>query len=55
MMDYNRRSALGLLGEILPSEDNRIELADGREGPHDARGSFGLPVAQVTFSLHENE
>ena len=55
MMDYNHWSALGLLGEILPWEDNRIELADGRDGRHDARDRFGLPVAQVTFNLHEND
>ena len=28
MMDYNHWSRLGLLGEILPWEDNRIELAE---------------------------
>ncbi len=55
MMDYNHWSALGLLGEILPWEDNRIELADGRDGRHDARDRFGLPVAQVTFRLKEND
>jgi choline dehydrogenase-like flavoprotein len=55
MMDYNHWSPLGLLGEILPWEDNRIELADGKRGRHDARDRFGLPVAQVTFSLHEND
>jgi choline dehydrogenase-like flavoprotein len=55
MMDYNHWSALGLLGEILPWEDNRIELADGRDGRHEARDRFGLPVAQVTFSLHDND
>jgi choline dehydrogenase-like flavoprotein len=55
MMDYNHWSALGLLGEILPWEDNRIELADGGQGRHDARDRFGLPVAQVTFSLKEND
>ncbi len=55
MMDYNHWSALGLLGEILPWEDNRVELADGRNGRHDARDRFGLPGAQVTFTLHEND
>ena len=30
MMDYNHWSPLGLLGEILPWEDNRIEVADGK-------------------------
>jgi choline dehydrogenase-like flavoprotein len=55
MMDYNHWSPLGLLGEILPWEDNRIELADGKNGRHDARDRFGLPVAQVTFSLRDND
>jgi choline dehydrogenase-like flavoprotein len=44
-----------VLGEILPWEDNRIEVADGRHGRHDAKDRFGLPVAQVTFSLHDND
>ena len=55
MMDYNHWSALGLLGEVLPWEDNRIELANGRDGRHDAHDRYGLPVAQVTFNLHEND
>jgi len=55
MMDYNHWSPLGLLGELLPWEDNRIEVADGRNGRHDARDRFGLPVAQVTYALHEND
>jgi choline dehydrogenase-like flavoprotein len=48
MMDYNHYSALGLLGEILPWEDNRVELAD-------AKDEYGLPVAKITFSLHDND
>jgi choline dehydrogenase-like flavoprotein len=48
MMDYNHWAALGLLGEILPWEDNRVELAE-------AKDRFGLPVAKVSFSLHEND
>jgi choline dehydrogenase-like flavoprotein len=48
MMDYNHWSALGVLGEILPWEDNTVTLADVRDG-------FGLPVARVTFNLHEND
>ena len=55
MMDYNHWSPLGLLGEILPWEDNRIEIADGKDGRQDARDRFGLPVAQVTFSLKDND
>ncbi len=48
MMDYNHWAALGLLGEILPWEDNRVELADETD-------RHGLRVAKVTFNLHEND
>ncbi len=51
MMDYNHWSGFGLLGEILPWEDNRVELATGA----DEKDRFGLPVARVTFNLHEND
>jgi len=47
-MDYNHWAALGVLGEILPWEDNRVELAE-------ATDRFGLPVAKVTFNLHDND
>ncbi len=48
MMDYNHWAALGVLGEILPWEDNRVELAE--ETDH-----YGLRVAKVTFKLHDND
>jgi choline dehydrogenase-like flavoprotein len=48
MMDYNHWAALGLMGEILPHRDNRVELAEETD-------QFGLPAAKVTFSLHEND
>ncbi|HEX8032791.1 MAG TPA: hypothetical protein VF510_03040 [Ktedonobacterales bacterium] len=48
MMDYNHWAALGLLGEILPWEDNRVELADETD-------QYGLCVAKVTFDLHDND
>ncbi|MDQ6661810.1 MAG: GMC family oxidoreductase, partial [Chloroflexota bacterium] len=48
MMDYNHWSALGFLGEILPWEDNRVELADETD-------RHGLRVAKVTFNLHDND
>ena len=51
MMDYNHWAPLGLLGEILPWEDNRIELATG----DDQKDRYGLPVAKVTFSLKDND
>jgi choline dehydrogenase-like flavoprotein len=49
LMDYNHWAALGLLGEILPWPDNRIEL------DKEARDQYGLPVARVTFNLHDND
>jgi choline dehydrogenase-like flavoprotein len=48
MMDYNHWGTLGLLGEILPWDDNRVELAEEKD-------RFGLPVAKVTFHLHDND
>ena len=48
MMDYNHWAAFGLLGEILPWADNRVTLADETD-------RFGLPVAHVTFNLHDND
>ena len=51
MTDYNHWCALGLLGEILPWADNRVELATGAN----EKDRFGLPVAKVTFSLKEND
>jgi len=48
MMDYNHWAALGFLGEILPWEDNRVELADETD-------QHGLRVARVSFNLHDND
>ncbi|HEY1213481.1 MAG TPA: GMC family oxidoreductase, partial [Bryobacteraceae bacterium] len=48
MMDYNHWGTLGVLGEILPWEDNRVELAEERD-------QYGLRVAKVTFNLHDND
>jgi choline dehydrogenase-like flavoprotein len=48
LMDYNHWATLGVLGEILPWPDNRVELAEEKD-------QFGIPVAKVTFSLHEND
>jgi choline dehydrogenase-like flavoprotein len=48
MMDYNHWAALGVLGEILPWEENRVTLAD--ETDH-----YSLRVAKVTFKLHDND
>lgn len=48
MMDYNHWATLGVLGEILPWEDNRVELAEEKD-------QYGLRVAHVTFNLHDND
>jgi choline dehydrogenase-like flavoprotein len=48
LMDYNHWATLGVLGEILPWADNRVELAAEKD-------QFGLPVAKVTFNLHDND
>lgn len=48
MMDYNHWAAFGLLGEILPWENNTVRLATERD-------RHGLPVAHVTFNLHDND
>jgi choline dehydrogenase-like flavoprotein len=48
MMDYNHWAALGVLGEILPWEDNSVGIADEKD-------QYGIPVAKVTFNLHDND
>ena len=48
MMDYNHWGAIALLSEILPWKDNRVELAEQKD-------RNGIPVAKVTFNLHEND
>jgi choline dehydrogenase-like flavoprotein len=48
MMDYNHWAAFGLLGEILPWPDNRVELAEETD-------QHGMRVARITFSLKEND
>jgi len=48
MMDYNHWASFGLLGEILPWADNRVTISEDKD-------KFGLPVARVTFNLHDND
>ena len=48
MMDYNHWAALGVLGEILPWPDNRVEIADEKD-------QYGIPVPKITFRMHEND
>jgi choline dehydrogenase-like flavoprotein len=48
MMDYNHWAGFGLLGEILPWADNRVELAEETD-------QHGMRVAKITFSLKDND
>jgi choline dehydrogenase-like flavoprotein len=48
LMDYNHWATLGVLGEILPWPDNRVQLAQEKD-------QFGIPVPKVTFNLHDND
>ncbi len=48
MMDYNHWATFGVLGEILPWPENRVTLAEEKD-------RFGLPVAHVSFNLHDND
>jgi choline dehydrogenase-like flavoprotein len=48
MMDYNHWAALGVLGEILPWENNQVALAEETD-------QYGLKVARVSFNLHDND
>ena len=49
MMDYNHWAPVGVLGEILPWPDNRVEVTQDKKDRH------GLPVAKITFSLKDND
>jgi choline dehydrogenase-like flavoprotein len=46
--EYAHWGQLSSLGEILPSPENRVTLADERD-------EHGMPVARVTFSFGEND
>jgi choline dehydrogenase-like flavoprotein len=48
MLDYNYWSGVGIVGEVLPQERNRVEL----DGETD---SYGLPISRVVFTYHEND
>ncbi|MBM7866800.1 NAD(P)-binding protein [Heliobacterium gestii] len=46
--DYNYFARLSIVGETLPSENNRISLSDQKD-------EVGLPAPQVTFTFGEND
>ncbi len=48
MRDYNHWFTLGVLNELLPQPDNRITLADEKDGR-------GLPVARMDYSQCDND
>lgn len=48
MKGYNFWLQLGMIGEVLPYEDNRVELSDELD-------ELGLPMPKTTFSLGDNE
>ena len=49
MLDYNFYSALGMVGEVMPQRSNHVSLHPTE------RDQYGLPVAYVVFSYHEND
>lgn len=49
MLDYNYYSGLGIVGEVLPQIKNEVKLHAGE------KDQYGLPVAHVVFSHHEND
>jgi choline dehydrogenase-like flavoprotein len=48
MRDYNHWTVLGVLCEYLPLAENRVTLAD-------AKDRYGLPVANFSYSLCDND
>jgi choline dehydrogenase-like flavoprotein len=48
MRDYNHWTVLGVLCELLPLPENRVTLADVED-------QYGLPVANFSYSLCEND
>jgi choline dehydrogenase-like flavoprotein len=48
MRDYNHWSTLGVLCELSPEPENRVIIAD-------AKDQFGLPVAQMNYTLSDND
>ena len=45
---YNRMAGLKIVGEILPNPRNRVGLSDETD-------ALGLPLAELTFALGEND
>ena len=48
MQDYNYQVGLKMVGECLPREENRVELAGEMD-------QYGLPISKVTFGWGDND
>lgn len=48
MIDYNFYGRVTMVGEVLPSEQNTVSLAEEKD-------EYGQPMAKVTFSYGEND
>lgn len=48
MREYNFWLQLGIIGEVLPYENNCVELSDEKD-------EHGIPITRTTFSIGENE
>jgi choline dehydrogenase-like flavoprotein len=48
MTKYNHMAGLKIVGEVLPRDENRVELADEQD-------ELGLPRARVVFSFCDND
>ena len=48
MAKYNHQAGLKIVGEVLPQEQNRVELADETD-------EFGLRIPRITFSYGEED
>src|SRR5919202_5700655 len=49
MLDYDHYAGLGIVGEVLPQTKNVVKLHEAE------RDGYGLPVAHIRFSHHEND
>lgn len=49
MLDYNYWSGVGIVGEVLPQRDNRVELH------REEQDRYGLPLPRVVFGFHDND
>lgn len=48
MKEYNFWLQLGIIGEVLPYEENRVELSAEKD-------QFGIPIPKTVFSIGPNE